>query len=124
MPLDGTPYLDDTGKEILEALDLLRKEGWCRGMQYDPYTGNRCALGAIFSVNTTDIRSMKQDFSRPSVLRLADATGVERKEFHLTPVHIAAHIVAEYNNTQTDFAKIEEWFERAAFMTDQLVTIA
>lgn len=105
MPLDGTG-LDETTKIILDALDILRRDGWCRGRLIDG-EGRVCANGALVkALGGKFVASIPLDYdmnkARAAVARLADAASVH---FFAVPAH---------NNSRESFDEIEEWFLKAA----------
>lgn len=104
MPFDGTRQVDATGRIILEALDILRRDGWCVGA-YHNLEGAHCTVGAL---------TVGKDYVyAPSLERLARAIPNDFEEGWRTFLRVTG-----YNDAQTDFSVIEEWFERAAYMKE------
>lgn len=50
MPFDGVE-LPAVAKALLDAKELLIKEGWCRDVCYNTFTGARCLVGAVYRTN-------------------------------------------------------------------------
>jgi hypothetical protein len=111
MPLDGT-NLDETTQIILDALDILRREGWCRGKLSDG-EGRVCANGALVkAVTGTDPRIRPDGWPVDKFIlardRLAEACDC--------PIGKRSQGVPDFNNSRMTFTEIEDWFLRAASM--------
>lgn len=45
-------HVDEVGQVLLDAADVLRRDGWCRGEPTDP-EGRHCAIGALAAAGST-----------------------------------------------------------------------
>ncbi len=123
MPLDGTNTIDETGAVILQALNVLRQDGWCIGARTNA-SGNHCAIGAFDILFGKSLKSNDfDDFEHPAIMRLARMVpkNIAVPDYVDTPprgypisLDAVAHRITTYNNSRASFTEIEDWFERAA----------
>lgn len=67
-PIALPPPLDETGKTIMFAAELLRRFGWCQGAWFQ-VDGTMCAMGALYRAITGDPVRSEND-NHPAVTRV------------------------------------------------------
>lgn len=95
--------------KLREALELLRKDGWTKGMSEDPRTGRRCAVGALQEVHRLTPDYALVSWDPRTVAFYADRNALIEAIRSITDCH----------SWITDF--VEQAFEKAAAAREEAV---